>query len=189
MHFVKLGSQNIAPDEEKPYTGEISATLLKHFRVKYVIIGHSERRDMGETEALINRKIHYALAHDLEPVLCGGYGLSGHSSFTAVKTKIKIQLTSALRKVKVKSKLVIAYEPSGSISKGFGQAKPIDPAQAAQAIEYIKTLLPFGTVIYGASINSRNVRELAEHNIIEGGLVGGSSLDALEFLKIVKAFC
>lgn len=189
VHYVKLGAQNVSAEEKGPYTGEVSAAQLKHLGVKYVIVGHSERRALGENDEFINRKIKQAHAHKLHPILCVGYGTTKSTTILAEMKLIVAQLAQALKGVSLeRGFLTIAYEPAWTISRGLGTAKPISPARAAAVIEFIKAKYPKARVIYGASITSKNAQELAAYSIIEGGLVGGASLDSLEFLKIIKAF-
>ena len=189
VHHVKLGAQNMSAYEKGPYTGEISASQLKHLGIKYVIVGHSERRAMGEDEIAINQKIKLARHHKLHPILCVGYGTTQKTTLSAEKKLLTKQLHSAIDQVPLeRGFLTIAYEPAWTISKGLGTAKPVAAERSAEVIRFIKELCPMARVIYGASITSSNAEALAAFPVIEGGLVGGASLDALEFLKIIKAF-
>src|SRR3989344_725923 len=175
---AKLGAQNVSAEIKGPHTGEVSATQLKDLGVKYVIVGHSERRAMGETDILINRKIKVCLENGLEPILCVGYGTTENTTEASERKIISKQLGAALKGVN--NRLTIAYEPAWTISKGFGTAKPISPERAAKVIKFIKSKYRKARVIYGASITSKNAGELAKFKAIEGGLVGGASLDAGE---------
>ena len=189
LHLVKLGAQNLSFEESGPFTGEVSAGQLKHFGVQYVIVGHSERRNQGEDDRLINVKLKIALKHNLHPILCVGYGTSKDTKITDEKKLLTKQLLGALDGVNFeRGSLTVAYEPAWTISKGAGLAKPITPARAAEMIKFIKAQNENARVIYGASITSKNASQLAAYKEIEGGLVGGASLDPVEFLSIIRAF-
>lgn len=189
LYHAALGAQNVSAEEKGPYTGEVSALQLKNLGIKYVIVGHSERRALGEDDKLINKKLKQCRTHGLHPILCVGYGTTKSTSLSAEKRIITNQLQGALQGLDFKrGELTIAYEPAWTISRGPGTAKPITPERAAEVIEFIKSKQPGARVIYGASITAKNVPELAKFKIIEGGLVGGASLDAGEFLSIIKAF-
>lgn len=189
VHQVRLGAQNVSAEDKGPHTGEVSAGQLKHLGVKYVIIGHSERRALGEDDNFIHEKLKRAHTHKLHPILCVGYGTTSRTTLTEEKRIISAQLRSALKGLEFPAHtLTIAYEPAWTISKGPGTAKPIAPSRAAEVIEYIKDKHPPARVIYGASITAKNAPELAAFPVIEGGLVGGASLNYLEFLTIIKAF-
>ncbi len=189
VHHVKLGAQNVSFAEKGPFTGEVSATQLEHLGIKYVIIGHSERRAMGEDDEVVNHKIKLAIAHHLHPIFCVGYGTTSKTTMPAEKKLLAEQLKDGLAGINLaNNSLTIAYEPAWTISRGPGTAKPIAPERAANVIEFIKAKVPQARVIYGASITAKNAHELAAFPEIEGGLVGGASLNALEFLTIIKAF-
>ncbi|MBI4050393.1 MAG: triose-phosphate isomerase [Candidatus Doudnabacteria bacterium] len=189
IHFAHLGAQNVAAEESGPFTGEISVGQLREFKTEYVIVGHSERRAMGEDDKLINRKLKLVLKHKLEPILCVGAGTKKEHSNAAVKKIVKKQLGAALAGLSSSApKLTIAYEPVWAISRGLGTGQAVTPAHAAEIIGFIKSQAPKARVIYGGSVDSKNASGLAKAKIIEGALVGGASLKALEFLQIIKAF-
>ncbi len=189
LHHVLLGAQNVSAEEKGPFTGEISALQLKNLGLRYVIVGHSERRALGEDDKSVNKKLMQCFAHDLQPILCVGYGTTKNTSLQVEKRIITRQLQNGFRGLKfAKGQLTVAYEPAWTISKGPGTAKPITPERAAQVIEFIKSKYKTARVIYGASITAKNAPELARYKSIEGGLVGGASLNAKEFMSIVKSF-
>lgn len=191
----KLGSQNIHHLDDGPHTGEISAAMLKGL-VDYAIVGHSERRrESGETDGLIAKKLAAALRHGLTPVLCVGETLidreHGHSA-RVVNDQLTVDL-SGLTATEI-GQIVIAYEPVWAISKGDGRgnfAKPYEVAPMIQAIrDTIETLYGegYGTnalILYGGSSNGDNARAYLELPGVDGLLPGGSSLNYEEFAKMV----
>lgn len=189
VHHVRLGAQNVSAEETGPFTGEISALQLKNLGIGYVLVGHSERRTLGEDNRVINNKLKQCEANGLHPILCVGYGTMKSMSDTRVKNIIATQLRAALAGTRfAKGGLTIAYEPMWAISKGPGTAVPVAPDHAAEIIEFIKKKYLSARVIYGGSTTAKNAPELAERKVIEGGLPGGASLKAEEFLSIIKAF-
>ena len=189
LHHVLLGAQNVSAEEKGPYTGEISALQLKNLGIRYVIVGHSERRALGEDDKCINKKLMQCQAQGLRPILCVGFGTTKSTTLEAEKRLIMKQLRAGQKGLKFASgELTITYEPAWSISKGPGTAKPITPQRAAKVIEFIKSRYKTARVIYGASITAKNASDLSKFKIIEGGLVGGASLDAIEFVSIIKSF-
>lgn len=186
LKSIKLGAQNVSAEAKGPHTGEVSAVQLKNLGVRYVIIGHSERRAMGESDAIINKKIKLALENGLEPILCVGYGTTKSMRDEAVKRIISKQLTAALKATK--GKITIAYEPVWAISRGPGTAVSVAPEHAANIIKFIKSQVRGARVLYGGSVTSKNAAELARLKIIDGGLVGGASLDPAEFISIINKF-
>lgn len=190
VHFVKLGAQDITFAEKGPWTGEVSPKQLLEFGVRYVIVGHSERRMIGEDSHMVREKIKIALAHRIEPVVCIGGRAKKGASLAAIKRLIKKQLTEELRGTDFhKSKVTICYEPSWAISRGLGTGHHADARQVAEAIGFVKEETgDIVRVIYGGSVDARNAREFAAFRDIDGALVGGASLDLLEFLKIIKEF-
>jgi len=187
---IKLGGQNISFAEQGAYTGEISALMLKNFGCEYVIIGHSERRHkMGETDEIINLKIKIALKIGLKPILAVGEKEQGDD----IKSTLSGQLTGAFEGLEAPEigRLIIAYEPVWAI--GTGLADTPDHALSASLLirKIIGNLytpdwaadLP---VLYGGSVTAENAAEFVEQAGINGALVGGASLHAEEFLRIIK---
>lgn len=190
----KLGAQNCFWENPKKgdghYTGEISATLLKSIGVKYVIIGHSERRQyLKETDEQINQKVLAALEAGLTPILCVGEPLEvRRSGFTSAKAYVAEQIKADLYGVRLagKKEVVVAYEPIWAI--GTGRADK--PEEAWQMAEHIREIIARKVgalkVIYGGSVNPKNAESFLKDSRIDGALVGGASLDPKEFIKIVK---
>ncbi len=190
---VELGAQNLYWEKEGAYTGEISADMLVSAGCRYVIIGHSERRQyFGETDETVNRKISAALAADLIPVFCVGETESERDSgktFSVLDKQVKDGLKS--RVVDELGTLVIAYEPVWAIGTG----KTATSEQAQEAHQYIRSLIndKFSAalaesvrILYGGSVKPANVTELMAMPDIDGALVGGASLDPESFSQIVK---
>lgn len=190
----KLGAQNCfwanPKKGEGHYTGEISAALLKAAGVKYIIVGHSERRQyLKETDEQINQKILAVLEVGLTPILCVGEPLEvRRSGFTSAKAFVAEQLKSDLYGIRLagKKEIVVAYEPVWAIGTGRSDK----PDEAGQMAEHIRELLSRKInplrVIYGGSVSSKNAANFLNDSRIDGALVGGSSLDPKEFLKIIK---
>ena len=189
-----LGAQNVYFEAEGAFTGEVSAPMLKSLRIDYVIIGHSERREIfGETDDAVNAKVKVALAHDLVPILCCGETEQEREQ-GATESKVETQIRAALAGVKPERArgVVVAYEPIWAI--GTGKTATPDDAQAT--ISYIRTILSKEydedlaqqvRILYGGSVKSGNAAALMKQPDIDGALVGGASLDAGEFASIVKA--
>lgn len=187
LHFAALGVQNLsgAAAEQGAFTGEVSAKMLKEFGASYAIVGHSERRAMGENDALINQKIHNALKYKITPILCVGFGVAKGASAAVVKRVVKTQLISGFKGVKFDRRdLVVAYEPVWAIGTG----QPASPVHAAEILEFVRSILPKARLLYGGSLNGKNAAGFAARKVIDGALVGGASLAALDFLKIVRSF-
>lgn len=187
-----LGAQDSAPFTKGAFTGEVSPLNLKTLGVKYVILGHSERREhLHENSAIINSKIKAALENKLIPVLCIGERLTEYQNGESKKYLLE-ELHHALKGVKIKSAtdLVIAYEPIWAISTNKN-AKPIIPAEADEIQAFIKAqakkILKYDVrILYGGSANSSNVQEFLNQTNIDGLLVGGASLKINEFSQMVK---
>lgn len=191
IHFAKLGAQNVSRESGGAFTGDVSAGQLKEFGVKYIIVGHSERRRMGGVDdKVVSRKIKRVLSEDLEPILCVGFGTKKGFSDAAIKRIIKKQVLGGLAGLdRKKLRLTIAYEPVWAISQGLGTGRrAVTPAHAASVISYIKGTAPMARIIYGGSVDAKNAGGFAAEKVIEGSLVGGASLNAVEFLNIIKAF-
>jgi triosephosphate isomerase (TIM) len=191
---VRLGAQNMSPEKSGAFTGEISAEMLRTLYVTHVILGHSERRTLfGETDAAVNKKVIAALANQLKPILCVGETLAereGGKTLDVVKT----QTVAALAGVTAEqlTSVIIAYEPVWAIGTG----KVATTAQAQEVHAYIRSLLTqlYGAplaqkvrILYGGSMKPSNAPELLAQPDIDGGLIGGASLEAKSFLDLVKA--
>ena len=192
---VSVSAQNCAAEVSGAYTGEVSAAMLKSADIPYVIIGHSERRNYyGETDAILAKKVGRALENGLKPIFCIGEELSQRKSekhFEVVSGQIKNGLFHL--SVDDFSKIAIAYEPVWAI--GTGVTATAEQAQEMHAFIRKFVADKFGaeiagnlTTLYGGSCNENNARELFACPDIDGGLIGGASLVAEKFIKIVCAF-
>lgn len=189
---IKIGAQNCYFEEKGAFTGEVSVQMLKSIGVEYVIIGHSERRQyFAETDETVNKKLKAALAIGLKPIVCVGESLEQRESGNA-KSVVKNQTKLALEGLTNEqvAKTIIAYEPIWAIGTG----KTATKEDANETIAWIREEIrnTYGTVAedviiqYGGSVKSGNANELFSMSDIDGGLVGGASLEAEEFGKIVN---
>lgn len=186
------------PSKGGAYTGEVSATMLKKMGVSYAIIGHSERRQyLDESDTLIGEKVAVAIKAGLTAVLCVGEPLAiRKKGSTEIKKYIKKQLKGALSAIELSSsqsnKLVIAYEPIWAISTSSAKSHEETPEDAAEMAVFIKSILATSydiqaiRVLYGGSVNSKNVKGFLEYEDIDGALVGGASIDPKEFSKLIS---
>ena len=190
---IKIGAQNMHFEEKGAYTGEVSAEMLKSIGVEYVIIGHSERRQYyNETDETVNKKLKKALEVGLKPIVCVGENISQRDAGEAknvVTTQTKLAL-EGLDGQDVK-KVIIAYEPIWAIGTG----KTATKEDANETIKWIREEISkiYGNDVascviiqYGGSVKSGNAKDLFTMSDIDGGLVGGASLDAEEFSRIVN---
>ena len=190
---IKIGAQNMHFEEKGAYTGEISGKMLKSINVEYVIIGHSERRQyFNETDETVNKKIKAAFANGLKPIVCVGETLEQREAGKTVEiiTKQTELALEGLTDEQVKN-TIIAYEPIWAIGTG----KTATSEAANNSIKEIRNKIAdiYGKDVaeeviiqYGGSVKSTNAKELFEMSDIDGGLVGGASLKAEEFSKIVN---
>ena len=190
---IKIGAQNMHFEEKGAYTGEVSAQMLKSINVEYVIIGHSERRQyFAETDETVNKKIKAAFNVGLKPIVCVGETLEQREAGETEKviTKQTELALEGLTDEQVKN-TIIAYEPIWAIGTGKTATKE-DANESIKAIrnkiaEKYGQMVSNGVIIqYGGSVKSSNAKELFEMSDIDGGLVGGASLKAEEFSKIVN---
>lgn len=192
---VKLAAQNCASEENGAYTGEVSVDMIKSTGAEYVIIGHSERRDYyKEDDALLARKVDLVLSKGLKPIFCIGEVLEERESekhFEVVSGQLEkgiFHLSSDQF-----AEVVIAYEPVWAIGTG----KTASPGQAQEMHAFIRKQLTgkYGSevadntsILYGGSCKPSNARELFANPDVDGGLIGGASLKAEDFIQIVNAF-
>ena len=191
---IGLGAQNVNSKTEGAYTGEISCSMLKDVGCRYVILGHSERRAIyGETDSMVNEKLHAVLAAGLTPIVCVGETLEqreGGQTQQVVRSQCIGSLAGLTEDQMLKT--VLAYEPVWAIGTG----KTASPAQAEEVHKDIRSLLEtqfsVGTaqkiiVLYGGSVKADNAQELLSEPNIDGALVGGASLKQDSFEGIIKA--
>ncbi|WP_163470084.1 triose-phosphate isomerase [Fusobacterium sp. IOR10] len=190
---IKIAAQNVYPKESGAYTGEISPAMLKDIGVEYVILGHSERRDyFKESNSFINEKIKAVLSHNMSPIFCIGEHLEDREA-GKVKEVITKQVKEGLANLSADEmkKVIVAYEPIWAIGTG----KTATPEIAQETHEQIREVLKemFGetskeiTIQYGGSMKPNNAKELLSQKDIDGGLIGGASLNAKDFSAIIKA--
>ena len=191
---IMIGAQNMYYEETGAFTGEISPTFLRDLGCKYIILGHSERRDIfNESDALINKKLKKALKSDLNPIVCIGEHLEERET-GRTKDVIKSQFDLTFKDLKSEelSRVVIAYEPIWAIGTG----KTATPEQAEEIHIYIRELIASNynkkiadriRIQYGGSIKPTNANELFNKENIDGGLVGGASLQVKSIYEIIKA--
>ena len=191
---VSVGAENVFYEKSGAYTGEVSAEMLKDLGVKYVIIGHSERRQyFGETDLTVNKKVHAALEAGLHPIICVGESLE-QRELGVTMDLISLQVKSALAGVGADKlrKCIIAYEPVWAIGTG----RTATPEQAGEVCAFIRATIRhiYGariarsvTIQYGGSMNPENAAQLLSQPDIDGGLIGGASLKPVQFVDIINA--
>ncbi len=190
---IRLGAQNMSENGYGAFTGEIAGGMLKEFSVRYVILGHSERRQFQkESDELISKKAQAAHANSLKPIVCVGETLAereGNKTEQVIETQVKGSLAGLTKEQMVET--VLAYEPVWAIGTG----KTATTAQAQEVHAFIRKLLvglfdenvaKRVRVQYGGSVKPANARELMEQPDVDGALVGGASLDARSFSDIIK---
>ncbi|NLY46126.1 MAG: triose-phosphate isomerase [Tissierella sp.] len=189
---IKVGAQNMHWEESGAYTGEISPIMLKELEVDYVILGHSERRQyFNETDETVNKKMKSALAHNIKPIICVGETLEERES-SKEKEVVKNQIIKGFQDIDEKhvEDIVIAYEPIWAI--GTGKTASADDAN--DMIAFIREIIGqlYGDlkdvirIQYGGSVKPENVAELMNKSDIDGALVGGASLKADDFVKLIN---
>ena len=189
---IKVGAQNMHFEESGAFTGEVAPSMLKEIGVDYVVIGHSERREyFNETDETVNKKVLKALEHDILPILCCGETLEQREA-GETKAVCKVQVEKALENVAKEdlSKVVIAYEPIWAIGTG----KTATAEDANDVISYIREVVKglYGDLAnevriqYGGSVKPANVAEIMAQSDIDGALVGGASLAADDYVKLVN---
>jgi triosephosphate isomerase len=190
---IHVGAQNMHWEEKGAFTGEVSPTMLNALGIEYVIIGHSERREyFAETNETVNKKVHSAFAHNLIPIICVGETLAQREQ-GITRTLVEGQTKAALKDLSVDNvkACIIAYEPIWAIGTG----KTATSKDANEVIGYIRNTVSelYGReaadvvrIQYGGSMKPENVSELMAMPEIDGGLIGGASLKAQDFSKVVK---
>ena len=190
---IKLGAQNLYWEDKGAFTGEISAAMIKDIGCDFVIIGHSERRKyFQETNDSVNKKLNVALKQELTPIVCVGETLDQREADKTTEV-IKDQLSQGLKDVTTEDilKLVIAYEPVWAIGTG----KTATPDQAQEIHKFIRDWLDTQydsdiasqvRILYGGSVKPSNIKDLMKEPDVDGGLVGGASLEIASFSELVK---
>lgn len=190
---IHVGAQNVAWADKGAFTGEISAAMLVEAGAEYVVLGHSERRQyFGETDETVNKRLTQAIRNGLKPILCVGETLAEREG-NKTEGVLQVQLAGAFKDVEAKqaADVVIAYEPVWAIGTG----KTATSAQAEETIAFIRSeiakLYDRQTadairIQYGGSMNPSNASELMAQPDIDGGLIGGASLKAADFAKVVN---
>lgn len=185
---ISWGAQNVYPADKGAFTGEISGPMLQDFQCRYVLVGHSERRHLfGEDEKFVAKKFHHAKVHDMIPVLCVGETLTEREQ-GLTEAVITRQLTAVMSGCDhAFNRAVIAYEPVWAI--GTGKTATVEQAQEVHG--FIRGMIAKHatervTILYGGSVNENNARALFTMPDVDGGLVGGASLNARQFVEIVK---
>jgi triosephosphate isomerase len=188
---LELGAQDVSEHAEGAYTGEVSAAMLKEFGVRYAIVGHSERRQYhGESDAIVADKTKAALAAGITPIVCVGETLAQREAGRTVDI-VKRQMAAVIHtNGHCISEIVVAYEPVWAIGTG----RTATPEQAQEVHAVLRTQLRAATehvdrihILYGGSMNAANAASLLAQQDIDGGLVGGASLKAADFLQIIAA--
>lgn len=191
---ISVGAENVYFEEKGAYTGEISADMLKDLGVKYVIVGHSERRQyFCETDTTVNKKVHAVLNAGMNPIICVGESLEQRE--TGITDEwIALQVKSALYGVPADKlrRCIIAYEPIWAIGTGLTAS----PQEAEEVCQHIRTVVRklssaktarATSILYGGSMNDKNAENLLAQPDIDGGLIGGASLDPEKFIHIINA--
>jgi triosephosphate isomerase len=189
-----LGAQDVYPEDKGAFTGEISPPMLVALKTEYVIVGHSERRQLfGEDDLMVNKKVRAVLAHEMTPIVCVGETLEERDA-DGTESKVTQQVRRAYDNVTAEqaATTVIAYEPIWAIGTG----RTAEPGDAGRVVEVIRqtladkfddTVAQAVRVQYGGSVKPGNIRGFLAHPEIDGALVGGASLDPEDFALIIKA--
>ncbi len=192
---IGVAAQNCAAEAKGAFTGEVSAAMIKSTGAGYVILGHSERREYyGETSTTLNKKLALALENGLTPIYCCGEPLEIREAGTENEF-VKRQLDETIFNLSGEDfkKIIIAYEPIWAIGTG----KTASSAQAQEIHAYIRSIVAekFGdeiaqgvSILYGGSCNAKNAKELFANPDVDGGLIGGASLKAEDFIQIINGF-
>ncbi len=190
---AKLGAQNVSTEQAGAYTGEVSADMLYDMGARSVIVGHSERRALGENNIDVNKKIKSVLSAGLTPIVCIGERErdENHEYINIVKTQLVESLNGIVKSDL--SKLIIAYEPVWALSTTANR-RDATSADSLEMVIFIKKVLSdkFGAttklprIIYGGSVNEKDVADFLKNGGVDGALVGRASLDAKKFLQIIR---
>ena len=193
--YFMVGAQNVSDQEVGAYTGEVSAAMLESLEIDYCIVGHSERRAYyHETNEIVARKVDQLLKHGLKPIVCCGEVLEEREANKQFEV-VKQQITEGLFHLTPEQfgEIIVAYEPVWAIGTG----KTATPEQAQEMHSFIRSLIAekYGnevaeetSILYGGSCKPNNAKELFANKDVDGGLIGGASLKADDFIDIATAF-
>ena len=179
---IEVGAQNCHQNEnDGAFTGSINSSMLKNVGAKYIIIGHSENRQEGENDKLINKKIKSAIKINLKVIFCIGETISEKRK-KMTKKVLNRQIKRGLENINKKNKILIAYEPVWAIGSG------LIPKQKDlfETIDFIKKRVKSLKVLYGGSVNPKNIKELKKIKNLDGFLVGGASQNSKKFIDIIR---
>ena len=179
---IEVGAQNCHESEYYgAFTGQINSIMLKSVGAKYIILGHSEIRNLGETDDLINQKIKSAIKSGLKIIFCIGETINEKRRKITKKVLLR-QIKNGLNKINNKNKILIAYEPVWAIGSGL---IPKDK-ELFETINFIKSKVKGAKVLYGGSVNSKNINNLKNIDNIDGFLIGGASQNSNNLIDIIK---
>ena len=187
IQYPNLGAQDCFWKDSGPFTGQTSAAQLKSLGVKYCIVGHSEKRAVGDTDEMVNLKLKALIEHGLIPILCVGFGTTVEQDDLEVVDVLKTQLDIGLAGIDA-SEVVVAYEPVWAISGGnpYTTKKIATPEHAEKIAIFIKTKYKADKVVYGGSVNTNNAKSFLAMPNIDGLLTGGVSLITKDFNQIIN---
>ena len=179
---IQIGAQNChESDNYGAYTGQINSYMLRAVGAKYVILGHSENRRMGENDNIINQKIKSSIKSGLKVIFCIGETLTQKRK-KITKKILSRQISTGLKKIKNKKNIIIAYEPVWSIGSGLIPKN----SEIIEIVKFIKKKVKGINVLYGGSVNSKNINVLKKINNVNGFLIGGASQKSKNFIDIIK---
>ena len=179
---IQIGAQNCHESENYgANTGQINSSMLKSVGAKYVILGHSENRQLGENDITINKKIRSSIKSGLNIIFCIGESLSQKRK-KMTKKVLSRQIISGLKQVRNKNKLIIAYEPVWAIGSGLIPKE----IEILEIVKFIKNKVKGAKVLYGGSVNTKNINVLKKINNVDGFLIGGASQNSNNFIDIIK---
>ncbi len=179
---IQIGAQNChESDKYGPNTGQINSRMIKAVGANYVILGHSENRQLGENDKLINLKIKNSLKSGLKIIFCIGESLNQKNK-KKTKKILSHQISQGLKNIKNKKNIIIAYEPIWAIGSGLIPTE----TEIFEIVEFIKKKVKGSKVLYGGSVNNKNIKTLKKINNVDGFLVGGASQNSKNFIDIIK---
>ena len=181
IDYPNLGAQDCFWAEKGPHTGQTSPAQLKDLGVKYCLVGHSEKREVGDTDEMVNAKLKTLINYGLTPILCVGFGTTVEQDDLEVTDVLKGQLSVGLGGVDA-SKIIVAYEPVWAIGTG----RNATPEHAEKIAIFIKSKFGASKALYGVSVNLTNAKSFLEQENVDGLLVGGASLIPSHFNQIIN---